>query len=88
MSDGPLFWAYANLAFEAVVVFILPLAFAARELVLLRRDGRKAAGKRGALREAALAVEADDALAAGMGDESEAPGQKVRAALSPRRLVH
>lgn len=32
-------WAYANLAFEALVVFVLPLAFATRELVLLRRDG-------------------------------------------------
>ena len=45
MTGGSLFWAYANLAFEALVVFILPLGFAVRELVLLRRDRRKAAGK-------------------------------------------
>jgi hypothetical protein len=38
MGDDRLFWAYANLVFEALVVFILPLAFAAYELARLRRD--------------------------------------------------
>jgi hypothetical protein len=35
-----LFWGYANIAFDVLVVFILPLAFALRELVLLRRERR------------------------------------------------
>jgi hypothetical protein len=38
MPDDRLFWAYANLIFEGFVVFILPLAFAVRELILLRRE--------------------------------------------------
>jgi hypothetical protein len=44
MPDDRLFWAYANLVFEGLVVFVLPLAFAVRELILLRRD--KTAGER------------------------------------------
>lgn len=44
MPEDRMFWAYANLIFEGLVVFILPLAFAIRELILLRRD--KAATKR------------------------------------------
>ncbi len=51
MAEDRLFWAYANLVFEGLVVFVLPLAFAVRELVLLRRD--KAA------REAAAAERED-----------------------------
>jgi hypothetical protein len=43
VTGGSLFWAYANLAFETFVVFILPLAFAVRELVLLRQDRQQAA---------------------------------------------
>ena len=39
-----MFWAYANILFEGFVVFILPLAFAVRELVLLRREKVAAAG--------------------------------------------
>lgn len=38
MGEDRLFWAYANLVFEGLVVFVLPLAFAVRELILLRRD--------------------------------------------------
>lgn len=44
MAEDRLFWAYASILFEGFVVFILPLAFAVRELVLLRRD--KAASRR------------------------------------------
>ncbi len=40
MTGGSLFWAYASLVFEALIVFILPLGFAARELILLRWDDR------------------------------------------------
>jgi hypothetical protein len=49
MAEDRLFWAYANLIFEGIVVFVLPLAFAVRELVLLRRD--KAAAESRAERE-------------------------------------
>jgi len=35
---GHPFWGYANIAFDFLVMFILPLAFAIRELILLRRD--------------------------------------------------
>jgi hypothetical protein len=34
------FWAYANIIFEGLIVFVIPLGFAVRELVLLRRDAR------------------------------------------------
>jgi hypothetical protein len=37
---GPLFWGYANLAFDFLLIFIFPLAVAVRELVLLRRYDR------------------------------------------------
>jgi hypothetical protein len=78
-----MFWAYANLLFEALAVFILPLAFAVRELVLLRRDERASAAPGSteagspaeaheALHAAALAVEQDEALAAEMNDWGEA----------------
>ena len=50
MPEDRIFWAYANLLFEALVVFILPLGFAVRELVLLRRDER-ASVERGEGRE-------------------------------------
>jgi hypothetical protein len=42
MAEDRIFRAYANLLFEALVVFILPLGFAARELLLLRREQRRA----------------------------------------------
>jgi hypothetical protein len=42
-EEEKMFWAYANILFEGFVVFILPLAFAVRELVLLRRDKEVAA---------------------------------------------
>jgi hypothetical protein len=45
MNENQLFWAYTNILFEAFVVFILPLAFAIRELILLRRDGATATKK-------------------------------------------
>ena len=35
---GHPFWGYANIAFDFLVMFVLPLAFAIRELILLRRD--------------------------------------------------
>ena len=85
MSDGGgrLLWAYANLLFEALVVFVLPLAFAVRELILLRRDERASAEPDSidggspaeaheALHAAALAVEQDEALAAEMSDWEKA----------------
>jgi hypothetical protein len=83
MTGNPLFWAYANVAFEALVVFILPLGFAVRELILLRRDERASAGRGSleaaspaeaheAVHAAALAVEQDEALAAAMKGWEEA----------------
>jgi len=36
--SGHSFWGYANIVFDVLIVFILPLAFAVRELILLRRD--------------------------------------------------
>jgi NADH:ubiquinone oxidoreductase subunit 3 (subunit A) len=39
---GHPFWGYANIVFDLLVVFILPLAFAIRELILLRRGDRGA----------------------------------------------
>jgi len=35
---GHSFWGYANIVFDVLIVFILPLAFAVCELILLRRD--------------------------------------------------
>lgn len=43
MFEDKLFWAYANIIFEGLIVFILPIAFAVRELILLRRDDKAAA---------------------------------------------
>lgn len=40
---GSSFWGYASILFDFLVVFILPLAFAVRELVLLRRHDSDAA---------------------------------------------
>jgi hypothetical protein len=45
MLEDQIFWAYANIVFEGLVVFVLPLAFAVRELILLQRD-RAAATKK------------------------------------------
>ena len=38
VMTGHSFWGYANIVFDVLIVFILPLAFAMRELILLRRD--------------------------------------------------
>jgi hypothetical protein len=35
---GHIFWGYANIAFDFALIFLIPLAFAVRELVLLRRQ--------------------------------------------------
>jgi hypothetical protein len=35
---GHSFWGYASIVFDVLIVFILPLALAGRELILLRRD--------------------------------------------------
>ena len=37
---GHLFWGYANIAFDILIIFIVPLALALRELILLRRFDR------------------------------------------------
>ena len=42
---GHPFWGYANIAFDFLVMFILPLAFAIRELILLRRDRQAERGQ-------------------------------------------
>jgi hypothetical protein len=46
MTGGHLFWGYANIAFDFLVIFLVPLAFAVRELILLRRHDR-AGGREG-----------------------------------------
>jgi hypothetical protein len=37
---GHPFWGYASILFDFLLIFIIPLAFAIRELVLLRRHDR------------------------------------------------
>jgi hypothetical protein len=36
-----MFWGYANILFDFLVMFIIPLGVAIRELVLLRRHDRE-----------------------------------------------
>lgn len=50
MTEDRLFWFYAGLIFEGLVVFILPLAFAVRELIVLRRERAGKAERRGSSR--------------------------------------
>jgi hypothetical protein len=37
---GHQFWGYAGILFDCLIAFVIPLAFAVRELVLLRRYDR------------------------------------------------
>jgi hypothetical protein len=37
---GRPFWGYAGILYDFLLIFLLPLAFAIRELVLLRRHDR------------------------------------------------
>lgn len=41
---GHQFWGYANILFDFLLIFIIPLGFAIRELVLLRRHDRGGPG--------------------------------------------
>ena len=36
-----MFWGYANILFDFLLIFIIPLGVAIRELVLLRRHDRE-----------------------------------------------
>ena len=40
VMTGQLFWGYASILYDFLLIFIIPLAFAIRELVLLRREDR------------------------------------------------